>query len=470
MTEAKQADYLTQMLTGITARPPIKKFFWYQIWEDTTQTYGLLRKDESRKPAWQAYHDYTVAHPAPKTVSVNLSTIDIEDGVKRVDVGDGHTAQVAKASRSARQNANPAGGDLYIYFDVDDKFAFAGNRTAVSIDVDYYDLGTGSITLQYDSTAGGAYKTAGSVTLGNKDTWKQATFTLTDAYFGNRQNNGADFRLSAGAGNTFYLDLIQVNGAAVVAEPGRAWLPDATGDWQTPSNWSGGAIPNAVDAVATLGTNIIASRLVYTNTPVTLGTLNFNNANSYQIAGLGTLTMQASSGPAQINVAQGTHKINLPMTIASDTVVNVSGGGALVIADPLTVNAGENIEQDRRGARDVSVDGDGPRRRELCDPRNSASRRIGSGARCDGRCRGQSRDRKYGLRCDHVSNEHRHYQFLRRERLESRDDAWPDRPRERRARQVHILRRRGFERRGRPIGFQPLPRRLSVECEELERR
>jgi hypothetical protein len=136
-----------------------------------------------------------------------------------------------------------------------------------------------------------------------------------------------------------------VNGAAVIAEPGRAWLPDATGDWQTPSNWSGSATPNGVDAIATLGANISASRLVYTNSPVTLGTLNFNNANSYQLAGLGTLTMQVSNGAAQINVAQGTHKINLPLVIASDTVMNVSGGGSLVIADPVTVNAGKTLSK-----------------------------------------------------------------------------------------------------------------------------
>ena len=53
----------------------------------------------------------------------------------------------------------------------------------------------------------------GSVTLGNKDTWKQYTFYLNDAYFGNRQNNGADFRISAGVGTTFYLDLVQVSTA-----------------------------------------------------------------------------------------------------------------------------------------------------------------------------------------------------------------------------------------------------------------
>ena len=83
-------------------------------------------------------------------------------------------------------------------------------------------LGSATLTLQYDSIGDGSaiYKNAGSVTLGNKDTWKQHTFYLNDAYFGNRQNNGADFRLSAGVGTTFYLDLVQVSAAQIVPEPG----------------------------------------------------------------------------------------------------------------------------------------------------------------------------------------------------------------------------------------------------------
>jgi hypothetical protein len=107
-----------------------------------------------------------------------------------------------------------------MYFNVDDAFAFEGNRPIVAIDVGYYDLGSATLTLQYDSIGDGAYKSAGSVTLGNKDTWKQFTFYLDDAYFGNRQNNGADFRLSAGVGTTFYLDLVQLSATQIVPELG----------------------------------------------------------------------------------------------------------------------------------------------------------------------------------------------------------------------------------------------------------
>jgi hypothetical protein len=208
------------MLAGMRTRPWVKKFFYYQIWEGPTDRAGLLYENETPKPAWHAYRAFTAAHPAPETVSVNLSTTDISEGVTLVTVGDGNTTPDVKASRASRRNTNAAGGDYYMYFNVDDDFAFEGNRPVVAIDVDYYDLGTGTLTLQYDSLGDGFYKSAGSVSLSNKDTWKQFTFYIEDAYFGNRQNNGADFRLSAGVGTTFYLDLIRVTAAPIGTQPG----------------------------------------------------------------------------------------------------------------------------------------------------------------------------------------------------------------------------------------------------------
>jgi hypothetical protein len=206
-----QGVYLTEMLAGMASRPWWKKFFWYQIWEGPTDRSGLLYQNEAPKPAWYFYRDYTAAHPAPETVSINLSSTDITDGLNRVTVGDGHTTPDTKAGRACRRNTNAIGGDYYMYFNVDDEFAFQGDRPVVAISVDYYDLGTGTLTLQYDSIGGGAYKSAGSVTLGNKDAWMQYTFYLNDAYLGNRQNNGADFRIFGGVGVTFYLDLVQVS-------------------------------------------------------------------------------------------------------------------------------------------------------------------------------------------------------------------------------------------------------------------
>jgi hypothetical protein len=126
---------------------------------------------------------------------------------------DGDTTPVTIGGRSCRQNVN-TNVDFYFYFGVSDSFAFQGNKPDLYISVDYYDTGTGSIGLQYDSNTGNTvdaiYKDGGSVALTGSNTWKRKVFHVTDAYFGNRQNAGADFRISKCCGTVFYLDLVQV--------------------------------------------------------------------------------------------------------------------------------------------------------------------------------------------------------------------------------------------------------------------
>ena len=208
MNERKQGEYLIDMLEGTNARPWLQAFYWYQIWEaEAGERWGLLYQDQTPKPSWYAYREYTFAHPAPERVSVNLSTADIEDGLTRVVVSDGDTVAATQASRSCRRNTDPA-GDHYAYFNVDDGFALAGNRPDVVVLVDYYDGGTGAITLQYDSSTA-AYKNDATVNLTGVNTWKQARFVLADAHFGNRQNGGADFRIHGGS-NVFHLDVVSV--------------------------------------------------------------------------------------------------------------------------------------------------------------------------------------------------------------------------------------------------------------------
>ncbi len=212
--EQIQAQYLTAMLDGMAARPWFQKFFWYQIWEGPTDLFGLLRQDETPKPVWYAYRDYTVAHPPPVTVWVNSNPTDVENGLSRVVVGDGDTVPATVLGHSARRNLDPA-QDFYIYFDVAEVFAFQGSRPSIAVTVDYHDLGIGSLSLQYDSSNGNSiadiYRNGGTIALSNRNTWKQYTFRVNDAYLGNRQNNGADFRIAGDVGMTFYLDRIAVS-------------------------------------------------------------------------------------------------------------------------------------------------------------------------------------------------------------------------------------------------------------------
>jgi hypothetical protein len=140
-----------------------------------------------------------------------------------------------------------------------------------------------------------------------------------------------------------YLDDVSLStGSGSSSGGASAWNISGSGDWNVATNWTNG-VPNGVDAEADLFNSITATHTVYTDIPITLGTLNFNNTNTYVVTGAGSLTMQASTGSATVIVQQGTQKINLPLTIASNTTLNVSSGATLLISNPITINAGDSL-------------------------------------------------------------------------------------------------------------------------------
>jgi len=141
---------------------------------------------------------------AGQTASIILGDPDVESGLSRADEPDGRTAPVTVDGLSGRATApgdNPAWG-RYIYFRLADDVAHDGFYVA-SVAVTYYDEGSNSFALQYDSNdcsapVNGAYKSAGSVRKTATGAWKTASFDLPDARFANRENGGSDFRLFAG--------------------------------------------------------------------------------------------------------------------------------------------------------------------------------------------------------------------------------------------------------------------------------
>jgi hypothetical protein len=129
------------------------------------------------------------------------------------------------------------------------------------------------------------------------------------------------------------------------ASTSAVWTVTGSGNWNSSSNWENSVTPNSVGAAAEFfGTNG-TSYSIYSDVPVTAGTLNFVNADTYVIDGAGSLTLQVASGSAQVNVQQGTQVIDLPMTIASNTVFNIAAGAALIIANPMTINSGITLTQ-----------------------------------------------------------------------------------------------------------------------------
>ncbi|MDB5125761.1 MAG: alpha-mannosidase, partial [Mucilaginibacter sp.] len=102
-----------------------------------------------------------------------------------------------------------------IYFNIDDSVAHAGYYTA-TFTIAYYDQGTGSVSVQYDNGSSDPYKSATDIQLTGTNTWKTATVSASDAYFGGSQHSAADFRLRNGSGQvTAHSVAVKITGSGV---------------------------------------------------------------------------------------------------------------------------------------------------------------------------------------------------------------------------------------------------------------
>jgi hypothetical protein len=131
------------------------------------------------------------------TANVNRQQVtarpDAVEGLVPVRSGDG---EFAVMERDGVRCWRLAKAPQYFYLDVDEGFR-AGR---VEIEIEYFDGGTGEITLDYDSTdvrapVGGAYKRHPDVVRRTgKAQWQSARFRVSDARFRGSQNDQADFR------------------------------------------------------------------------------------------------------------------------------------------------------------------------------------------------------------------------------------------------------------------------------------
>jgi hypothetical protein len=94
-----------------------------------------------------------------------------------------------------------------LYFDVEDDFLQnAPLRAAypVTVEVTYFDNGTGSWQLFYDAK-GKLDKASSIITCTNTQTWKKAQFVLSDARFANKSERNSDFYIkNTGSSNVIF--------------------------------------------------------------------------------------------------------------------------------------------------------------------------------------------------------------------------------------------------------------------------
>ncbi len=158
--------------------------------------------------------------------------------------------------------------------------------------------------------------------------------------------------LWSATGQTSALVTLEPGGGALVAltsaipvSPPPTWNVNSGGNWLMRGNWSTGTVPNSIDAEVHFYGAITSAHTVYSEAPIVAGKLGFNNSNQYVLSGTASLTLQVSTGSAAIDVQSGSHKINLPLTIASNTNLSVATGATLTIGNPVTIKAGRTVNR-----------------------------------------------------------------------------------------------------------------------------
>lgn len=170
----------------------------------------------------------------PTTLSISLGKGIVENGLS-LDIGgdaDSKPVSVGNPPVWARQTGNghalPSQDgnlilDYYLQFNIDDSLVFAGRPTySVRIEVEYFDQGTDTFRIQYDSRGeggpfgDGTFQETHPIIKTNSLRFKTAVFSLRDVYFKNR-DNGADFRISD-----------ENDGAEIVRQVNVVLLPSPT--------------------------------------------------------------------------------------------------------------------------------------------------------------------------------------------------------------------------------------------------
>ena len=124
----------------------------------------------------------------------------------------------------------------------------------------------------------------------------------------------------------------------LATDPVRTWMTDAIGDWNDGTNWDILAAPDANTHTAVFGDVITSARTIATDRDVTVKTVQFDNANSYIIAGAGSVNMEADTGNASLDVNQGDHEFQVRVNLNSSTDADVAAGASLAFANVLTLS------------------------------------------------------------------------------------------------------------------------------------
>jgi hypothetical protein len=142
-----------------------------------------------------------------KMASIDLADCENNSGGisfvlnENISGGDSYTEQTQRDGVICRKNVNRKPINnlslSFLYFSVDKKIISSDERN-VTIEITYFDEGTGTVQLQYNAADGTLAKPTTAATLEDSKTWKTAVVQLTDAAFTSPVAlTNSDFRITA---------------------------------------------------------------------------------------------------------------------------------------------------------------------------------------------------------------------------------------------------------------------------------
>jgi len=158
---------------------------------------------------------------------------------------------------------------------------------------------------------------------------------ITNLTLGSTPGGGFTYTLGHNLSNTS-IDLVVLASSA-------QWGNAMGGNWSLTTNWADANVPNGVGAQANFLGAILGPQNVSVSAAYTVGTMTFNNANAYTVAGDGVgshiLTLN-NGGTASIDVAAGSHVISAPVALANNLLLTTAAGTGLNISGVITESGG----------------------------------------------------------------------------------------------------------------------------------
>jgi hypothetical protein len=140
----------------------------------------------------------------------------------------------------------------------------------------------------------------------------------------------------------------------------QKWKTNGGGSWSDNANWTG-RNPNELGAIASFTDGITSPATVTVDSPRSVAQINFNNANSYTLAGTSTITLDvsvdgfgAAQGIPEISVLSGSHTISAPIALPRSTMLHVApAGSVLTLSNDVTGAATSSLTKTGAGRVDM---------------------------------------------------------------------------------------------------------------------